>query len=188
MKKLRHAFRADNDATNDGLLVRQMGGGDSWPMMKMITEGAVGNTIDALRTDLDSHIHNSFVAIEPGGRMVGFILGDDKGCLFSDGNIGIINLVIARQQDNAQNCVGMLVRAIARHCLGMGQDSMELMAFNQDPLMAEICFEHEADKIKAINGIDRDDQEFEAIFYRIDNLQKRFAADTIGKSAPCLRI
>ncbi len=187
--KLRQAFRVDDEVPNDGLLVRPMGGNDSWLMMKMISEGAIGNTIGALQTDLDSHIHNSFVAIEPGGRMVGFILGDDKGLLFPNGSIGIINLVIARQQDNALNCVNMLVRAAARHCMGMGKDSvgLGLIVFNQDPMMNAIRLEHEADEVRTINGIDCDDQRFEAVFYRIDNLPERFSLDAIGKNAPRLK-
>ncbi|HEY8190529.1 MAG TPA: hypothetical protein VIF12_07570, partial [Micavibrio sp.] len=128
--------------------------------------------------DLDSHIHDSFVAIEPGGRMVGFILGDRGNAQFPNGT-GIINLIVSQHQEDMQDCTHMLVRAAARHCMGAGQNSMDMLVINDDAIMTAICAEHQASKGFSVLGVDQDNWLFEAVIYTIDDLSGKF-----GLNAP----
>lgn len=184
MKNLTRVFRQKDEKNEENsdprLLVRPMAGNDHWNMMMMISDGeSVGNTIGALSADEESYRPNSLVAIAPGGRMVGFILGQERA-----NQICVSHLIVTEAQEDAQGCIDQLVRAMARHCVGTGQKSLGLMVSENDLVMPGVCLKHKACKERTFINIDEADPESHMIFYRIHDLPDKFGMGADRKNNP----
>lgn len=171
MKPLAQNFADGLIPPQDGLQIRPMQKDDIYAMIGLTGAAATGN-LWSLRAQYESHLGSSFVAVNTNGHMAGFILGARHAQEFPHG-IGITNVVIDNQQCDATLCARNLVRMMAILCLQRGQKSLDMVVFNNDSSLMDICGHYSARKGETRKGISPDGQSFTADFYTIGDLSEK---------------
>ncbi|MDB5491979.1 MAG: hypothetical protein JWO78_1828 [Micavibrio sp.] len=144
MSDLRQSFDHPENETPKTIIVRSMTATDINEIMGLNPQSHAGDKFNLFKAYYADHLGHSLVAVEPrtknhpGGLILGYSLLKKESVLFG-GKIGIKDIFVHPNCENADKVANSLIEKSARVCLANGQDKMSVVVVENDPVKLDIC-------------------------------------------------